>query len=115
MMTVTAKPDEKVFLQKRSGDQMRREFLSKLTHKRVWLTPQNKPKLYETVIIFDWDDTILCTSYINPTGTFNPRQKIPQSLMEQIKLLEKVALKILKLSVESGKTFIITNAGEGWV
>ena len=94
---------------------MRREFLSKLTYNRVWLTPLNKPKLYETVIIFDWDDTLLCTSFINPSGTFNPKQKIPSTLMQQIKLLEIVVYKILKLSVASGKTYIITNAGDGWV
>ena len=35
--------------------------------------------------------------------------------MEQIKLLEIVAKKILERSVATGKTFIITNAGEGWV
>lgn len=61
----------------RTTDTMRRQFLSRLTYNRVWLTPLNKPKLYETVIIFDWDDTLLCTSFINPTGTFNPKQKIP--------------------------------------
>jgi hypothetical protein len=32
--------------------------------------------MYESVIIFDWDDTILCTSFINPTGVFNPNQKM---------------------------------------
>lgn len=58
--------------------------MSKLTYNRVWLTPQNKPKLYETVIIFDWDDTILCTSFISPTGTFNPKQKTPPALLKQI-------------------------------
>ncbi len=94
---------------------MRKQFLSKLTYNRVWLTPQDKPKLYETVIIFDWDDTILCTSFINPTGTFNPKQKISQQITDHLKILEKCAKKILELSVACGKTYIITNAGEGWV
>jgi hypothetical protein len=57
---------------KRTSDQIRRGFLSKLTYDRIWLTPSEKPKLVETAIIFDWDDTILCTSFINPTGVFNP-------------------------------------------
>lgn len=57
----------------KSSDQMRRAFMSKLTYNKVWLTPNEKPKSYETVIIFDWDDTILCTSFINPTGTFDPK------------------------------------------
>jgi len=99
----------------RSSDQMRRRFMANLTQNRVWLTPQDKPKLYETVIIFDWDDTILCTSFINPTGTFNPRQKILPAVMDHLKVLEVCAKKILELSVAFGKTYIITNAGEGWV
>jgi hypothetical protein len=57
---------------KKTSDQIRRGFMSKLTYEKVWLTPLEKPKLYETAIIFDWDDTILCTSFINPTGVFNP-------------------------------------------
>ena len=32
-----------------------------------------------------------------------------------MKVLEKSAKKILELSVAKGKTYIITNAGEGWV
>jgi len=89
--------------------------MASLAQNRVWLTPQDKPKLYETVIIFDWDDTILCTSFINPTGTFNPRQKILPAVMEHLRVLEVCAKKILEMSIAFGKTYIITNAGEGWV
>ena len=96
-------------------DSMRRSFLSKLTYEKIWLTPAEKPKIYETVIIFDWDDTILCTSFINPTGVFNPNQRIDQATMAQIKSIESYALKILEMSIKNGKTYIITNAGEGWV
>lgn len=71
--------------------------------------------MYETAIIFDWDDTILCTSFINPTGVFNPNQKMDPSVLAQVKSLEEVAFKILNLSVKYGKTYIITNAGDGWV
>ena len=35
--------------------------------------------------------------------------------MAQIKSIESHALKILELSVKNGITYIITNAGEGWV
>ena len=61
---------------KKTLEEIRRNFLSRLTYNGIWLTPALKPKPYETVIIFDWDDTILCTSFINPTGVFNPNQKI---------------------------------------
>ena len=97
--------------QKRTSDQMRRGFLSKLTYEKVWLTPQNQPKMYESVIIFDWDDTILCTSFINPTGVFNPNQKMDPEKLAQVKSLEDAAFRMLSLSVQYGKTYIITNAG----
>jgi hypothetical protein len=35
--------------------------------------------------------------------------------MDQMKNLEISAKKILEMSVKFGKTYIITNAGEGWV
>lgn len=47
---------------------MRRNYLSKLTYNKVWLTQLDKPKFHETVIIFDWDDTLMCTTFINPSG-----------------------------------------------
>ena len=55
------------FIQK-SGDQIRKNFLRKLTYNKIWLTPAEKPKSHQSVIIFDWDDTLLCTSFLNPTG-----------------------------------------------
>lgn len=55
----------------RTGDNIRRNFLSKLTYQKIWLTPLEKPKLHETAIIFDWDDTLLCTSFISPTGIYD--------------------------------------------
>lgn len=54
--------------QERSGDTMRRKFLSRLTQEKVWLTPSEKPKAHQTCIIFDWDDTLLCTTFLNPTN-----------------------------------------------
>ena len=67
---------------KKTSDQIRRGFLSKLTYDGIWLTPAKKPKLYETAIIFDWDDTILCTSFINPTGVFNPNTRLDPSILQ---------------------------------
>ena len=100
---------------KKSLEQIRRNFLSRLTYNKIWLTPSQKPKMYETVIIFDWDDTILCTSFINPTGVFNPNARISSAVYEQLEQLDVVAQQVLELSVQYGQTYIITNAGEGWV
>jgi hypothetical protein len=54
----------------KNADKLRRNLMSRLTYEKIWLTPQEKPKFYETAIIFDWDDTLLCTSFINPSGVY---------------------------------------------
>ena len=54
----------------RTGDKLRNNLLRKLTYEKIWLTPKEKPKPYETAIIFDWDDTLLCTSFISPSGVY---------------------------------------------
>jgi hypothetical protein len=54
----------------RTADNHRIKLMRMLTNEKIWLTPQEKPKQYKTAIIFDWDDTILCTSFINPSGVY---------------------------------------------
>lgn len=41
------------------SDTMRKKYLNKLTQSRVWLLPREKPKTHQSLIIFDWDDTLL--------------------------------------------------------
>lgn len=45
---------------------MRKRYLSKLTYHQVWLSPLKQPKTHQNLIIFDWDDTLLCTGLLNP-------------------------------------------------
>ena len=48
----------------------------------MWLRPNEKPISHQTCIIFDWDDTILCTSHIMPVQylCFDNRLEIPATL-----------------------------------
>jgi len=65
----------------------------------------------QTCIFLDWDDTLLCTSFINavPDGELTPAEEME---MQQLGL--SVA-RLLQLAGRLGLVFIITNAGEGWV
>lgn len=65
-------------------------------------------------MIYDWDDTILPTTFLNPGG-LPDSVAMPPSVKQQLKKLEVVAAKILTKSMEQGQVFIITNAAEGWV
>lgn len=100
-------------LQEKSMNDMRKKFLWKLTHNKIWLTQNEKPKSHQTWIIFDWDDTLLCTTFLNPTGggCFD----LPLNVKVQLKKLEKAAFNILNECLKHGDVYIITNAAEGWV
>lgn len=71
----------------KNADKHRKALLSRLTYEKIWLTPQQKPKFYETAIIFDWDDTLLCTSFINPSGVYQNVELGP-TVLQHIKVLE---------------------------
>ena len=54
-----------------------------------------------SLIIYDWDDTLFPTSYI---------QKISNLNKMKIELLEKYNIRLLEKSCRLGRTIIITNA-----
>lgn len=40
--------------------------------------------MHETAIIFDWDDTLLCTSFINPSGYYE-QAELSATILSHIK------------------------------
>ena len=98
----------------RNGNDIRQSYLAKLLSKNVW-TPNIKPKQHNSIIIFDWDDTLLPTSFLTPGGIFDENIKLSQSDTEKLSKLEQAVAKLLNEAVEKGKVYIITNAGNGWV
>ena len=86
--------------------------LSRLTYDKIWLRPQDKPKQSQTCIIFDWDDTILCTTFLQPYHQmiFEPNFKFPPTLQKKLSELDDVADELLIKSKQFGKVYIVTNA-----
>ena len=70
---------------------MRRKYLSKLTYHQVWLAPIQQPKTHMNLIIFDWDDTLLCTGYLNPQDE-SQMISVLERYKKEIKQIEKNAL-----------------------
>ncbi|CDW90219.1 UNKNOWN [Stylonychia lemnae] len=101
----------------KSSEKIRTNFMSKLVYQNVWISPQQKPKTHQTCIIFDWDDTILCTTYLIPYPSLlqDPMRKIPQSMQEILDSLDDAAENLLIMAKQLGMVFIITNAADGWV
>ena len=98
----------------RNGNDIRQSYFTKLVSTHVW-TPIMKPKQHNSIIIFDWDDTLLPTSFLTPGGIFDENMKLPSTESEKLSKIEQAVLKLLTEAVEKGSVYIITNAGNGWV
>ena len=98
----------------KNENDIRKSYLAKLISKNVW-NPNNKDKKYNNIIIFDWDDTLLPTSFLSPGGIFSPNIKLTKDDTLKLIELEKIVYKILNNAIQKGDVFIITNAGKGWV
>eukprot|EP00747_Dinoflagellata_sp_TGD_P193962 gnl/TRDRNA2_/TRDRNA2_60816_c0_seq1.p1 gnl/TRDRNA2_/TRDRNA2_60816_c0~~gnl/TRDRNA2_/TRDRNA2_60816_c0_seq1.p1 ORF type:complete len:315 (+),score=78.05 gnl/TRDRNA2_/TRDRNA2_60816_c0_seq1:116-1060(+) len=96
---------------KPSQDDFRVQFLKRLSYEKVWVPTAQRPPKHQTVIIFDWDDTLLCTSYLN----LRQDQALPPTIERHLRGIEDEAQKLLELALRLGHTFIITNAMHGWV
>jgi len=95
----------------KSQDDFRLGYLRKLSYQKVWVPKAQRPPDHQTVIIFDWDDTLLCTSYLN----FRQDQPLQPSVERHLRGIESAAKRLLELAGRLGHTFIITNAMYGWV
>ncbi len=93
-----------------------RSYFNKL-YSKGYLTLNREKTQYKVnkIFIFDWDDTLLCTSMISPGGYFDDNLIILPNKLEKIKTLETIVKKLLTITTEKGDTFIITNSEPGWV
>eukprot|EP01017_Pseudomicrothorax_dubius_P037857 TRINITY_DN5603_c0_g1_i3.p1 TRINITY_DN5603_c0_g1~~TRINITY_DN5603_c0_g1_i3.p1 ORF type:complete len:331 (+),score=48.08 TRINITY_DN5603_c0_g1_i3:51-1043(+) len=93
----------------KSHDEVRRSYLSKLMNMGII---NDKPsKKEQTVIIFDWDDTLICTTYLSCSGYIEyPMEDIPE-----LRNLNNSAARLLELATTYSDVYIITNAAQGWV
>lgn len=98
----------------KTGEDMRQSYIAKLICKKVWV-PSHKEKTHNSIIIFDWDDTLLCTTFISPNGVFNENMKLTEKEQEKVAKLEGCVFNLLSVALEKGDVYIITNAGLGWV
>lgn len=98
----------------KNGEEIRNSYIAKLIYKNILITSK-KPKDHNNMIIFDWDDTLLCTSYITPNGVFNENTVVSNEDLEKLRRLEILVFEALSKSIDKGDTYIVTNAAPGWV
>lgn len=98
------------------ADKLRYLYIEKLIITKVW-SPNIKNKSTNTIFVFDWDDTLMCSTFLIPTGLYNDTNRINLPKKEKAKIMEldgKV-FNILSQTIYLGHVYIITNAGPGWV
>ena len=67
------------------------------------LSPKNN------LIIFDWDDTLMCSTFLVDSPTITEENK------KEIKDLETNVIKLLDKCINHADVYIITNSEDGWV
>lgn len=101
-----------VAAEQRSGADFRQKYLQKLAYNNVWVPQAHRAPKHQTVIIFDWDDTLLCTSWLRDYDYergVGPVEEVP------LRQIARYAREALEVAVRAGPTYIITNAAVGWV
>uniref|UniRef100_A0A0G4G6J2 Uncharacterized protein n=1 Tax=Chromera velia CCMP2878 TaxID=1169474 RepID=A0A0G4G6J2_9ALVE len=73
-----------------------------------------------TLAIFDWDDTVLPTTWLSENGLYawldeSCTEPFPGDIEAQLSQLADSALSMLKEARRSGYVMFVTNADEGWV
>ena len=88
-------------------------YYNKLVITDQW-NPLKKEKIFNNLFFFDWDDTLLCTSYLVPTGALN-EMEVSKKDKPIISSLDSLASKLLSKTLKLGYVFIVTNGAPGWV
>jgi hypothetical protein len=69
-----------------------------------------------SVIFWDWDDTLLCSSFLSHEGfRLDTDEERTEEMTQHLKELEQSVVNVLKLSMTYGDVHIVTNAETGWV
>jgi len=81
------------------------------------MTTQPPPRSNsDTMIFWDWDDTLLCSSYLSGEGYRLDSDKcLGDELQRQLKELAASVTTVLSLAMQHGDVHVVTNAETGWV
>lgn len=93
----------------KSNEEVRTRYISKLANMKL-INMKPKKKL-QNIFVFDWDDTLYCTSYFGN----RPLTTLPAQCRAAVLALDAVVSHLLLKAVWYGDVFIITNSERGWV
>ncbi|KAF4659129.1 hypothetical protein FOZ61_002459 [Perkinsus olseni] len=85
------------------------------TPKKESLTsPPSTPARAQTLVIFDWDDTICPTTWAKVNGLNVCDPFVPEQFIDPLAELAEMAAKMIRVAASLGKVVIVTNAQDGW-
>ena len=94
------------------SNKLRNSYYTRLVLSNI-LSFKIEPKV-TNIFIFDWDDTLMCTSYVAPAGVLNLDEMKPND-RTTMKNLDQLVSNLLNKALDKGLVFIITNAAYGWI
>jgi len=86
----------------------------KLTHHRVWLAPIQQPRTHQNIVILDYDDTLLPTTFLDPEDEAD-MENLAKIHKKRLAAVENQVITLLENFLRVSKVLIITNAKKGWV
>jgi hypothetical protein len=70
----------------------------------------------DTILIFDWDDTMLPSTWIQAQGLrLDDDSVVTETQQEQLQVLASHAIETLCVAKRHGKVLLVTNAERGWI
>ena len=79
-------------------------------------TPVSNSHKSTTTIIFDWDDTLLPSSWLSVKGLrLDYPAQLPKDVIDELETHQESVCAVLTKAAQCGTVVIITNAETGWV
>jgi len=94
-------------------EKFRVQYMRRLCDEKVWIPGQERPPQHQSVIIFDWDDTLMYTSFLQACGC--NLAFVSPATQRHLASIESSVCALLEVATSLGQTFIITNAEKFWV
>jgi hypothetical protein len=69
----------------------------------------------ETLLIFDWDDTLFPTTWAEQQGFLLDGSDVSTAELAKLQAIEDCTIRILRAAKQKGRVVIVTNAMKGWV
>jgi hypothetical protein len=78
--------------------------------------PATQLKVEDTLFIFDWDDTVLPSTWVQQQGLrLDSSSQLSKWQREQLAEVARTAAETLRMAKQHGKVVLVTNAERGWI